>query len=160
MQFGPTGAIQPGFDIRLVEHQRHPVVNCSRQRVGVRDDDCAGLAVPSGSIVTPLPHPTRRTGQAVLPHPALGRNLTPSPTPRRAQARSSARARSVRKGAERGQIPPLRRLTLYVMRNHRRNRTAACPAVRAVVHWDSVFAQAAISGLFAACAVDVASWIV
>jgi hypothetical protein len=55
--------------------------------------------------------------------------LSPSPTPRRAQARSSARARSVRKGAERGQIPPLRRLTLYVMRNHRRNRTAACVAV-------------------------------
>jgi hypothetical protein len=40
-----------------------------------------------------------RTGQADLPHPALGQDLTPSPTTRRAQACSDARARSARKDA-------------------------------------------------------------
>jgi hypothetical protein len=53
----------------------------------------------SGSTVTPFPHPARRTGQADLPHPALGQDLTPSPTACRAQARSGVRARSARKGA-------------------------------------------------------------
>jgi len=40
-----------------------------------------------------------RTGQAALPHPALGQDLTPSPTACRAQARLGVRARSARKGA-------------------------------------------------------------
>src|SRR6266436_3467270 len=31
----------------------------------------------SGSTVTPFPHPAHRTGQAALPHPALGQDLTP-----------------------------------------------------------------------------------
>src|SRR5262245_17396730 len=52
-----------------------------------------------GSTVTPFPHPAHRTGQADLPHPALGQDLTPSPTARRAQARSGVRARSARKDA-------------------------------------------------------------
>src|SRR5262249_35471880 len=52
-----------------------------------------------GSTVTPFPHPAHRTGQADLPHPALGQYLTPSPTARRAQARSGVRARSARKDA-------------------------------------------------------------
>src|ERR1700681_4970766 len=53
----------------------------------------------SGSTMTPFPHPAHRTGQADLPHPALGQDLTPSPTARRAQACSDVRARSARKGA-------------------------------------------------------------
>ena len=53
----------------------------------------------SGVAVTPFPHPARRTGQAALPHPALGQDLTPSPTACRAQARLGVRARSARKGA-------------------------------------------------------------
>ncbi len=53
----------------------------------------------SGSTVAPFPHPAHRTGQADLPHPALGQNFTPSPTARRARARSSVRAHSARKGA-------------------------------------------------------------
>src|SRR5206468_11678328 len=31
----------------------------------------------SGSTMTPFPHPAHRTGQADLPHPALGQDLTP-----------------------------------------------------------------------------------
>ena len=54
----------------------------------------------SGSTVTPFPHPAHRTGQADFPHPALGQELTPSPTARCAQARSGVRARSARKDAE------------------------------------------------------------
>ena len=36
----------------------------------------------SGSAVTPFPHPAHRTGHADLPHPALGQDVTPSPTAR------------------------------------------------------------------------------
>src|SRR5271157_3488486 len=53
----------------------------------------------SGSAVAPFPHPPHRTGRADLPHPALGQDLTPSSTARRAQAGSSVRARSARRGA-------------------------------------------------------------
>jgi len=53
----------------------------------------------SSSTVTPFPHPAHRTGQADFPHPALGQELTPSPTARCAQARSGVRARSARKDA-------------------------------------------------------------
>src|SRR5215217_3861599 len=49
--------------------------------------------------VAPFPHPAHRTGHADLPHPALGQDLTPSPTARRAQAGSGVRARSARKDA-------------------------------------------------------------
>src|SRR6266496_4775183 len=31
----------------------------------------------SGSALTPFPHPAHRTGQADLPHPALGQDFTP-----------------------------------------------------------------------------------
>src|ERR1041385_6227458 len=31
----------------------------------------------SGSAMAPFPHPAHRTGQADLPHPALGQDLTP-----------------------------------------------------------------------------------
>ena len=40
-----------------------------------------------------------RTGRADFPQPALGQDVTPSPTARRAQARSGERARSTRRGA-------------------------------------------------------------
>jgi len=53
----------------------------------------------TGSAVAPSPHPAHRTGHADLPHPALGQDLTPSPTTRRAQADSGVRARSARRGA-------------------------------------------------------------
>src|SRR5262249_26768365 len=53
----------------------------------------------SGSTVARFPHLAHRTGHADLPHPALGQDLTPSPTARHAQARSDVRARSGRKGA-------------------------------------------------------------
>ena len=53
----------------------------------------------SGSTVTPFPHPAHRTGHADLPHPALGRDFTHSPTARHAQARLGVRARSARKDA-------------------------------------------------------------
>src|SRR5262249_32526587 len=36
----------------------------------------------SGSTLTPFTHPAHRTGQADLPHPALGQDFTPSPTAR------------------------------------------------------------------------------
>ena len=53
----------------------------------------------SGSAVVPFPHPPHRTGRADFPHPALGQDLTPSSTARRAQAGSDVRARSARRGA-------------------------------------------------------------
>jgi hypothetical protein len=53
----------------------------------------------SGSTVTPFPHLAHRTGQAELPHPALGHDLTPSPTARRVLARLDVRARGARRGA-------------------------------------------------------------
>ena len=53
----------------------------------------------SGSTMTPFPHPSHRTGHEDFPHPALGQDFTPSPTARRAQAGTGARARSTRKGA-------------------------------------------------------------
>ncbi len=53
----------------------------------------------SGSTVAPFPHPAHRTGRADFPHPALGQDLTPSPTARCARAQSSVRAHSARKGA-------------------------------------------------------------
>jgi len=53
----------------------------------------------SGSTMTPFPHPAHRTGRADFPHPALGQDLTPSSTARRAQAGPDVRARSARRGA-------------------------------------------------------------
>src|SRR6202171_6625588 len=53
----------------------------------------------TGSDLAPFPHPAHRTGHADRPHPALGQDLTPSPTTGRAQAGSDVRARSARRGA-------------------------------------------------------------
>jgi len=54
---------------------------------------------PSNLAVAPFPHPAHRTGHADFPHPALGQDFTPSPTIGCGLLRSSARARSARKGA-------------------------------------------------------------
>ena len=50
----------------------------------------ASLARP----LLPFPHPAHRTGHADRPHPALGQDLTPSPTMGRGRAGSSVRAGS------------------------------------------------------------------
>src|SRR5580693_10734009 len=72
-------------------------------RVEVWRGDCrsnTSVAAPfvwrclTGSTLAPSPHPAHRTGHADLPHPALGQNITPSPTTRRAQVGSGVRARS------------------------------------------------------------------
>ena len=54
---------------------------------------------PSNLAVTPFPHPPHRTGHADFPHPALGQDFTPSPTPRCAHVLPDARAQSARRGA-------------------------------------------------------------
>ncbi len=54
---------------------------------------------PSNLAVSPFPHPAHRTGHADRPHPALGQDLTPSSTARRAQAATGVRDRSARRGA-------------------------------------------------------------
>src|SRR5437763_3001317 len=53
----------------------------------------------TGSTLAPFPHPAHRTGHADFPHPALGQDITPSPTTGRDQAVSGVRAGSARKGA-------------------------------------------------------------
>src|SRR6478735_7325892 len=53
----------------------------------------------TGSTLAPSPHPAHRTGHADLPHPALGQNITPSPTAPLAQVGSDVRARSACRGA-------------------------------------------------------------
>src|SRR3954449_6872118 len=60
----------------------------------------------TGSAVAPFPHPAHRTGQADLPHPALGQDVTPSPTTGRAQAGPGVRARDARKGARVDKLRP------------------------------------------------------
>src|SRR5215470_6129610 len=60
----------------------------------------------TGSAVAPFPHPAHRTGQADLPHPALGQDFTPSPTTGRDQAGSGVRARNARKGARVDKLRP------------------------------------------------------
>src|SRR6202035_3049133 len=53
----------------------------------------------TGSTLAPFPHLAHRTGHADLPHPALGRDVTPSPTTGPDQAVRGVRAGSARKGA-------------------------------------------------------------
>src|SRR3954451_23794103 len=43
---------------------------------------------PNNLTVAPFPHPAHRTGRALLTHPALGQDLTPSHTPGYAAARA------------------------------------------------------------------------
>src|SRR5437016_10090252 len=53
----------------------------------------------TGSTLAPFPHPAHRTGHADLPHPALGQDVTPSPTTGPDQAVRGVRAGGARKGA-------------------------------------------------------------
>jgi transposase len=53
----------------------------------------------SGLAVLRFHIPLIEPGLVDLPHPALGQDLTPSPTARRAQAGTGVRVRSARKGA-------------------------------------------------------------
>ena len=53
----------------------------------------------TGSAMAPFPHPAHRTGRVDFPHPALGQDLTPSPTARCTRARSGVRDRNARRGA-------------------------------------------------------------
>ena len=79
-----------------------------RGRVEMWRGDCRpniSVAAPfvwrclTGSTVAPFPHPAHRTGRADFPHPALGQDLTPSPTARCAHAQSGVRDRNARRGA-------------------------------------------------------------
>jgi len=54
---------------------------------------------PSTRAVIPFPHPAHRTGLADRPHPALGQNITPSPTTDHGPVVSDGRARSTRTSA-------------------------------------------------------------
>ncbi len=54
---------------------------------------------PSNLAVAPFPHPAHRTGHADLPHPALGQDLTPSPTCGRGRAKSAVRVPFGRRGS-------------------------------------------------------------
>src|SRR5215510_1626226 len=58
-------------------------------RVGMWRGGCRlGLAVAAPFVwrclnirtMTPFPHPSHRTGRADFPHPALGQDITPTPT--------------------------------------------------------------------------------
>src|SRR5690349_18589871 len=87
--------------LRFVD-RRHPVESeCGAVTVGRTYLFAAPFVwrCLSGSTVAPFPHSAHRTGLADLPHPALGQDLTPSSTPRRAPAVSGVRARSARRGA-------------------------------------------------------------
>src|SRR5262245_21442840 len=53
----------------------------------------------TGSAMAPFPHPAHRTGRADFPHPALGQDVTLSPTARCTHARSDVRDRNARRGA-------------------------------------------------------------
>src|SRR5262249_17678068 len=76
----------------------------------------------TGSAIAPFPHPAHRTGHADLPHPALGQDLTPSPTARCAHARSGETVTPVKVGEWISPAPASPDLVLSS--NHRRNRTA------------------------------------
>ena len=99
---GSRARIVPGLPLRTLLTRRGPV-KVGVWRGGARSS--MSVAAPfvwrclSGSTVAPFPHPSHRTGRADRPHPALGQDLTPSSTTRRAQAGSDVRARSTRRGA-------------------------------------------------------------
>src|SRR5262252_7644111 len=88
---------------------------CAAGRVEMWRGGCrSGLSVaapflwrcPNTLAVAPFPHPAHRTGHADLPQPALGQDITPSPTTRPVQVRSAVRDRSTRTSA-RGDKPHL-----------------------------------------------------
>ena len=83
-----------------------------RQRAQPVESGCGAVAVGracvlaapfvwrclSGQGMAPFPHPSHRTGHADFPHPALGQDLTPSPSAGRARAPSGARDPGSRRG--------------------------------------------------------------
>jgi pimeloyl-ACP methyl ester carboxylesterase len=88
--------------VGMAVHRRRSVESrCGAVAVGL----CIAVAAPFGrrcpmsQTMAPFPHPAHRTGRADLPHPALGRDFTPSPTTRRTSGWPGARARSARRGA-------------------------------------------------------------
>ncbi len=54
---------------------------------------------PSSRSITPFPHPAHRTGHADFPHPALGQDITFSPTTHYDLAASDVRDHSTRRDA-------------------------------------------------------------
>src|SRR5437763_13977815 len=59
-----------------------------------------------GSTMAPFPHPAHRTGHADFPHPALGQDITPSPTTGPAQAVLRVRAGRAHKRERVDSSPP------------------------------------------------------
>ena len=94
-------------------HCSYRVVWCTRQNPV--ESRCGAVALvrfgcgrrlswrrhPCDRTITPFPHPAHRTGRADFPHPALGQDITPSPTTHRVQAESGVRVRNTRKDATR-----------------------------------------------------------
>ena len=76
-----AGASQPGFDIRLVEHERHTVVNCSRRpsvtmivHVWRYEPHPSRASLPMGQdgAICPV---FRESGQSVWPIPELNTSV-------------------------------------------------------------------------------------
>ena len=108
---------------RLVVHGRHRPLLLVQEggHVFALDNRCPHMGFPldRGSVedgiltchwhhapLLPFPHPSHRIGHADLPHPALGQDVTPSPTTGRDQAGSGVRAGSARKGARVDKLRP------------------------------------------------------
>src|ERR1700694_2704079 len=107
------------FEAAILSRMRSPMTsrsNCAKDkersgsggRVEVWRGGCRpsiSVAAPfvwrclTGSTLAPFPHLAHRTGHADLPHPALGQDVTPSPTTGPDQAVRGVRAGSTRKGA-------------------------------------------------------------
>ena len=66
-------------------------------RIGERESGTARLEQAVAAYTAALAE--RRTGRADFPHPALGQDVTPSPTARCTHARSGVRDRNARRGA-------------------------------------------------------------
>src|SRR5271157_4656576 len=81
----PRETLSIGFRVLV---SRHPAIQTTGPLI----------LAPAG--LSPAEHASlRTTGHADRPRPALGQDLTPSSTTRRAQAGSGVRARSTRRGA-------------------------------------------------------------
>jgi hypothetical protein len=81
---------------------QHTAATCSRDKSTISARKPIAGKSNSSSASSPVafvPHPAHRTGHADRPHPALGQDLTPSPTMGRGRAGSGVRAGSARIGA-------------------------------------------------------------
>jgi hypothetical protein len=114
-QFGPrSGAHDKGCFVfrahaRALRPCSHPRSDASS--LGGRVEMWRGGLRPSLSVaapfvwrclnsrtITPFPHPARRTGRADFPHPALGQDITPSPTTHHTPSGSDGRDAGSRRG--------------------------------------------------------------